>query len=61
MTAAKLDPIDVKILDAIQRDGRITKLVLAEQVGLSPGCGFASWRRPASSRYDARIVMRVVF
>ena len=36
MTAAKLDPIDLKILDAIQRDGRITKLALAEQVGLSP-------------------------
>ena len=36
MTAAKLDAIDLKILDAIQRDGRITKLRLAEQVGLSP-------------------------
>ena len=36
MTAAKLDAIDLKILDAIQRDGRITKLALAEQVGLSP-------------------------
>ena len=36
MTSAKLDAIDLKILDAIQRDGRITKLALAEQVGLSP-------------------------
>jgi Lrp/AsnC family transcriptional regulator of ectoine degradation len=31
----KLDPIDLKILEAIQRDGRITKLALAEKVGLS--------------------------
>ncbi|RVC83093.1 Lrp/AsnC family transcriptional regulator [Mesorhizobium sp. M4A.F.Ca.ET.022.05.2.1] len=36
MAAAKLDPIDLKILDAIQRDGRITKLALADKVGLSP-------------------------
>ncbi|WP_340109714.1 Lrp/AsnC family transcriptional regulator [Pikeienuella sp. HZG-20] len=32
----KLDAIDLRILDAVQRDGRITKLRLAEQVGLSP-------------------------
>ncbi|AVA25538.1 Lrp/AsnC family transcriptional regulator [Rhizobium sp. NXC24] len=32
----KLDAIDLRILDAIQRDGRITKLALAEKVGLSP-------------------------
>jgi Lrp/AsnC family transcriptional regulator, regulator of ectoine-degradation genes len=32
----KLDAIDLRILDAIQRDGRITKLKLAEQAGLSP-------------------------
>jgi Lrp/AsnC family transcriptional regulator, regulator of ectoine-degradation genes len=32
----KLDAIDLRILDAIQRNGRITKLALAEQVGLSP-------------------------
>ena len=36
MAALKLDAIDLKILDAIQRDGRMTKLKLAEQVGLSP-------------------------
>jgi Lrp/AsnC family transcriptional regulator of ectoine degradation len=35
MTAMKLDSIDLKILDAIQRDGRITKLALAAKVGLS--------------------------
>lgn len=32
----KLDAIDLRILDAVQRDGRITKLKLAEVVGLSP-------------------------
>ncbi|MEF3049177.1 Lrp/AsnC family transcriptional regulator [Pseudotabrizicola sp. L79] len=32
----KLDSIDLRILDAVQRDGRITKLKLAELVGLSP-------------------------
>lgn len=32
----KLDAIDLRILDAVQRDGRITKLRLAEKVGLSP-------------------------
>lgn len=31
----KLDAIDLKILDAVQKDGRITKLKLAETVGLS--------------------------
>lgn len=32
----KLDATDLRILDAIQRDGRITKLALAEKAGLSP-------------------------
>lgn len=32
----KLDAIDLRILDAVQRDGRITKLRLAEIAGLSP-------------------------
>ncbi|MCV3210763.1 Lrp/AsnC family transcriptional regulator [Mesorhizobium sp. YC-39] len=36
MTSPRLDPIDLRILDAIQRDGRITKLALAQKVGLSP-------------------------
>lgn len=35
MQRLKLDRIDLRILDAVQRDGRITKLALAEQVGLS--------------------------
>ena len=32
----KLDSIDLRILDAVQKDGRITKLKLAEVAGLSP-------------------------
>ena len=64
MTAAKLDPIDLKILDAIQRDGRITKLALAEQVGLSPTPCWMRLRRLEKagivSGYHARIAMRVV-
>ena len=32
----KLDAIDLRILDAVQRDGRITKLQLAEVAGISP-------------------------
>lgn len=32
----KLDAIDLRILEAVQQDGRITKLKLAERAGLSP-------------------------
>lgn len=32
----KLDAVDLRILGAIQRQGRITKVALAERVGLSP-------------------------
>lgn len=64
MTSAKLDAIDLKILDAIQRDGRITKLALAEQVGLSPTPCWMRLRKLEKagivSGYHARIAMRVV-
>jgi Lrp/AsnC family transcriptional regulator, leucine-responsive regulatory protein len=33
---AELDPIDRKILAALQQDGRLTNVELAEKVGLSP-------------------------
>jgi Lrp/AsnC family transcriptional regulator of ectoine degradation len=36
MTRIKLDFIDFKILSVLQREGRITKLALAERVNLSP-------------------------
>src|SRR5438132_346892 len=32
----KLDAIDLKILDALQRDGRLPNVALAKAVGLSP-------------------------
>ena len=38
----KLDDIDLKIVAALQRDGRMTKLSLAEAVNLSPT---ACWER----------------
>ncbi len=64
MTAAKLDAIDLRILDAIQREGRITKLALAEKVGLSPTPCWLRLRRLEKagivSGYHARIDMRLV-
>lgn len=33
---AELDALDIRILNALQEDGRITTLELAERVGLSP-------------------------
>lgn len=41
----KLDAFDVKILAALQRDGRMTKLKLAEQIGLSPSPCWERMRR----------------
>lgn len=64
MTAPRLDAIDLKILDAIQRDGRITKLALADRVGLSPT---PCWMRLARlekagviSGYHARVELRLI-
>ena len=64
MPSAKLDPIDLKILDAIQRDGRITKLALADKVGLSPTPCWMRLRKLEKagivSGYHARVAMRIV-
>ncbi|RUW77527.1 Lrp/AsnC family transcriptional regulator [Mesorhizobium sp. M4B.F.Ca.ET.190.01.1.1] len=64
MTAVKLDPIDLKILDAIQRDGRITKLALADKVGLSPTPCWMRLRKLEKagivSGYHASVAMRAV-
>ncbi len=64
MPAAKLDATDLKILDAVQRDGRITKLKLAETVGLSPT---PCWIRLARlekagviSGWHGKVAMRVL-
>ena len=43
----KLDAIDLRILEAIQENGRITKLALAEKAGLSPT---PCWVRLRSSK-----------
>jgi Lrp/AsnC family transcriptional regulator of ectoine degradation len=64
MSGMKLDPIDLRILDAIQRDGRITKLALAERVGLSPTPCWMRLRKLEKagivSGYHARIAMRQI-
>ncbi|RWO24238.1 MAG: Lrp/AsnC family transcriptional regulator [Mesorhizobium sp.] len=64
MAALKLDQIDLKILDAVQRDGRITKLALADKVGLSPTPCWMRLRKLEKagivSGYHARVAMRAV-
>ncbi|TFF27863.1 Lrp/AsnC family transcriptional regulator [Jiella endophytica] len=60
----KLDPIDLKLLAAIEREGRITKLKLAEKVGLSPTPCWNRLKRLEESGivagYHARIEWRLV-
>ncbi|MBZ7926059.1 Lrp/AsnC family transcriptional regulator [Ensifer adhaerens] len=60
----KLDAIDLRILDAIQRNGRITKLALAETVGLSPTPCWMRLRKLEKAGivcgYHARISMRSI-
>lgn len=57
----KLDKIDLNILSALQRDGRMTKLRLAEAVHLSPAACWERLRRLEKSGvirgYTARIDM----
>lgn len=64
MTSARLDCIDLRILDAIQRDGRITKLALAEKVGLSPTPCWMRLRKLEKagivSGYHARVALRTL-
>ncbi|ASW10143.1 MULTISPECIES: Lrp/AsnC family transcriptional regulator [unclassified Rhizobium] len=58
----KLDAIDLRILDAIQRDGRITKLALADKVGLSPTPCWLRLRKLEKAGiitgYHARLALR---
>ena len=64
MTSLRLDAIDLKILDAMQRNGRITKLALAEKVGLSPTPCWLRLRKLEKagiiSGYHARIEPRTI-
>lgn len=60
--AGRLDAIDLRILDAVGRDGRITKLALAERVGLSPTPCWLRLRKLEKAGiitgYQARIAAR---
>jgi Lrp/AsnC family transcriptional regulator, regulator of ectoine-degradation genes len=64
MPLPKLDAIDLRILTEIQREGRITKLALAERVGLSPTPCWNRLRRLERagiiSGYHARVALRAV-
>ena len=44
-SSPKLDAFDVRILAALQRNGRITKIRLAEEIGLSPSPCWERMRR----------------
>ena len=50
---ARLDAIDLKILATLQREGRITKLALAERVSLSPTPCWARLKRLEQAGYIA--------
>lgn len=60
----KLDSVDLRILDAVQRDGRITKIALAEKVGLSPTPAWLRLRKLEKagvvSGYHADVDLKVV-
>lgn len=64
MSTVPLDAIDLKILDAVQREGRITKLALADRVGLSPTPCWNRLRKLEKagviSGYHAKIAIRLV-
>ncbi|MBP2307621.1 winged helix-turn-helix transcriptional regulator [Azospirillum melinis] len=64
MPDLKLDLIDLRILSEIQRDGRITKLALADRVGLSPTPCWVRLRRLEEggivTGYHARLALRQV-
>lgn len=47
----KLDKIDLKIIEALQRDGRIKKQALAEQVSLSPSACLERLKRLEKEGY----------
>ncbi len=46
-----MDKIDLRILDILQRDGRITNLDLAERIGLSPAATSDRFRRLLKEGY----------
>ena len=64
MTRHELDRIDLKILEALQRDGRISNNNLAKLVSLSPSACLTRLRTLEASRvivgYQARIALEAV-
>lgn len=60
----RLDAIDLRILAVLQREGRITKLALAERVGLSPSPCWERLRRLENAGivtgYHARVAARLL-
>lgn len=64
MGSIKLDAVDLRILSEIQREGRITKLALAERVGLSPTPAWMRLKRLEDagviSGYHARVSLRLI-
>ncbi|MBI0435457.1 Lrp/AsnC ligand binding domain-containing protein [Roseomonas sp. KE0001] len=54
-----MDRIDLRILDIIQRDGRITNLELAEQIGLSPTATSERFRRLVKEGYVTGFAARL--
>lgn len=63
-SAVKLDAVDLRILEAVQQNARITKLALAEQVGLSPTPCWLRLRKLEEAGivtgYHARIAYRKI-
>lgn len=62
MATLKLDAYDKRIIDVLQRDGRITKVKLAEAVHLSPSSTWERLRRLEDAGviqgYQARVNLR---
>lgn len=62
--ALKIDAIDLRILEAVQENARITKLALAEKVGLSPTPCWLRLRKLEEAGivtgYHARIAWRKI-
>lgn len=56
MLKLDLDAIDLKILRAVQSDGRLSNADLADQVGLSPTACLRRWRRLEKDGFIRRYV-----
>lgn len=59
MPKPKLDELDIKILEALQEDGRLTNLELAERIGLSPSPCLRRVKRLESEGYIEGYTARI--